>query len=521
MNKLTFLFFSALVFPLTIIAQTWDDAKYKAIEASIVAPTFADAEFDITATGITTASTPNEIQTAINATIDKCSEAGGGKVIIPPGTWKTGAITLKSNVNLVVKAGATLLFAYDPYLYPLVKTRWEGLDIMNYSPCIYAYQAKNVAITGDGIIDGNGTKDTWWKWCGAAKYGYDSNTLQSQANEYAGKNAQYKQVDADGKVLSNRNTLLWMADNNIPTEERIFGLGCGMRPQLVNFYECENVLVDGVIFLRSPFWVIHPVLSKNVTVRRCKIINDGPNGDGCDPESCENVLIEKCIFNTGDDCIAIKSGRNGDGRRTPRPSKNIIIRGCTMEDGHGGVVIGSEISAGVQNVFAEDCRMDSPNLDRVLRIKTNTCRGGVTDGIYMRNVTVGQCREAVLRINLQYEPKEMSKRGFTPVVQNIYMENVTCKKSKYGILLNGLEDTVAINNISLKNCTFNGVTDKPIQKTGKVGTKLKFSKLIINDKLILAKAPYKHYSEWMTWSEMKRVKHPFYLDFTDEAIEPN
>ena len=521
MNKLTFLFFSALVFPLTIIAQTWDDAKYKAIEASIVAPTFADAEFDITATGITTASTPNEIQTAINATIDKCSEAGGGKVIIPPGTWKTGAITLKSNVNLVVKAGATLLFAYDPYLYPLVKTRWEGLDIMNYSPCIYAHQAKNVAITGDGIIDGNGTKDTWWKWCGAAKYGYDSNTLQSQANEYAGKNAQYKQVDADGKVLSNRNTLLWMADNNIPTEERVFGLGCGMRPQLVNFYECENVLVDGVIFLRSPFWVIHPVLSKNVIVRRCKIINDGPNGDGCDPESCENVLIEKCIFNTGDDCIAIKSGRNGDGRRTPRPSKNIIIRGCTMEDGHGGVVIGSEISAGVQNVFAEDCRMDSPNLDRVLRIKTNTCRGGVTDGIYMRNVTVGQCREAVLRINLQYEPKEKSKRGFVPVVQNIYMENVTCKKSKYGILLNGLEDTVAINNISLKNCTFNGVTDKPIQKTGKVGSKLKFSKLIINDKLILAKAPYKHYSEWMTWSEMKRVRHPFYLDFTDEATEPN
>ena len=521
MNKLTFLFFSTLVFPLTIMAQAWDDAKYKAIEASIVAPQFADAEFDITATGITTDATPKEIQTAINNTITKCSEAGGGKVIIPPGTWKTGAITLKSDVNLVVKAGATLLFAYDPFLYPLVKTRWEGLDIMNYSPCIYAYQAKNVAITGDGIIDGNGTKDTWWKWCGAAKYGYDSNTLQSQANEYAGKNAQYKQVDADGKVLSNRNTLLWMADNNIPTEERVFGIGCGMRPQLVNFYECENVLVDGVIFLRSPFWVIHPVLSKNIIVRRCKIINDGPNGDGCDPESCENVLIEKCIFNTGDDCIAIKSGRNGDGRRTPRPSKNIIIRGCTMEDGHGGVVIGSEISAGVQNVFAEDCRMDSPNLDRVLRIKTNTCRGGVTDCIYMRNVTVGQCREAVLRINLQYEPKEKSKRGFTPVVQNIYMENVTCKKSKYGILLNGLEDTVAINNISLKNCTFNGVTDKPIQKTGKVGTKLKFSKLIINDKLILAKAPYKHYSEWMTWSEMKRVRHPFYLDFTDEAIEPN
>lgn len=520
MNKLTFVLISLLVFPLTIFAQTWDEEKYKAIEASIVAPKFADAEFDITTFGVTTASTAKEVQTAINDAITKCSEAGGGKVIVPPGVWNTGAITLKDNVNLVVKAGATLLFAYDPYLYPLVKTRWEGLDIMNYSPCIYAYQAKNVAVSGDGIIDGNGSNDTWWKWCGATKFGYEKGvTLQSQANDYAG-NEKYKQVDKDGNVKSNRNTLLWMADNNIPTEERVFGLGCGMRPQLINFYECENVLVDGVTLLRSPFWVIHPTLCKNVTVRRCKIINDGPNGDGCDPESCENVLIENCIFHTGDDCIAIKSGRNGDGRRTPRPSKNIIIRGCTMEDGHGGVVIGSEISAGVQNVFAEDCRMDSPNLDRVLRIKTNTCRGGVTDGIFMRNVSVGQCREAVLRINLQYEPNEQAQRGFKPFVKNIYMENVTCKKAANGIMLNGLEDTIAISDISIKNCTFSGVSEKPIIKTGKIG-KLKFSKLIINDKLILAKAPYKHYSEWITWSEMKRVKHPFYLDFTDEAKYPN
>ena len=186
MNKLTFWVLSFLVLPLSMMAQTWDDAKYKAIEAKIVAPKFADAEFDITASGVTTASSAKEIQTAINDAITQCSEAGGGKVIIPPGTWNTGAITLKSNVNLVVKAGATLLFAYDPYLYPLVKTRWEGLDIMNYSPCIYAYQAKNVAITGDGIIDGNGSNDTWWKWSGAAKYGYNPQTLQSQSNEYAG-----------------------------------------------------------------------------------------------------------------------------------------------------------------------------------------------------------------------------------------------------------------------------------------------------------------------------------------------
>ena len=257
---------------------------------------------------------------------------------------------------------------------------------------------------------------------------------------YMGKNQQYKQVDDKGNIKTNRNTLLWMSDNGVPTEERVFGPKCGMRPQLINFYQCENILIEGVTLLRSPFWVIHPTLSKNITVRRCKIVNDGPNGDGCDPESCENVLIEDCLFDTGDDCIAIKSGRNADGRRTPAPSRNIIVRGCTMADGHGGVVVGSEISAGVQNVFAENCKMDSPNLDRVLRIKTNTCRGGVTDGIYMRNVTVGQCREAVLRVNLVYEPKEQAKRGFVPTVRNIYMENVTCEKSKYGVLLNGLDE---------------------------------------------------------------------------------
>ena len=235
--------------------------------------------------------------------------------------------------------------------------------------------------------------------------------------------------------------------------------------------------------LRSPFWVIHPVLSQNITVRNCKIINNGPNGDGCDPESCENVLIENTIFHTGDDCIAIKSGRNADGRRKAVPSKNIIIRGCTMEDGHGGVVVGSEISAGVNNVFAENCKMDSPNLDRVLRIKTNTCRGGITEGIYMRNIEVGQCREAVLRINLVYEPKEIAERGHIPTVRNVYMENVTCQKSKYGILLNGLDEEDQIYNINVKNCSFNGVTDEKVRRTGK-SHDIHFDNLLINGEQI-------------------------------------
>lgn len=524
MKKNVALFFTAFLLAmlptLSINAQGWDEAKYRAIEAQIVAPQFPDKVFPITKYGAKTKASAKANQKAINKAIEKCSKAGGGKVIVPAGTWNTGAIRMKSNVNLVVEEGATILFAYDPTLYPMVQTRWEGLDIMNYSPCIYAFQEKNIAVTGKGTIDGNGSKETWWPWCGATKYGYvEGVTTESQKMPYKG-NPKYIQKKADGKVMSSRETLLWMADNGIPVAERTFGPECGMRPQLINFYQCEGILIEDVTLLRSPFWVITPTLSKNITVRGCKIINNGPNGDGCDPESCENVLIENCIFHTGDDCIAIKSGRNADGRRTPVPSRNIIVRGCTMEDGHGGVVIGSEVSAGVQNVFAENCKMDSPNLDRVLRIKTNTCRGGVTDGVYMRNIEVGQCREAVMRINLQYEPNEPAERGHVPTVQNVYMENVTCQKSKYGVLLNGLEESANIKNINIKNCTFNGVTDEPVRRTGQ-STGLNFDNLMINGQLILLDPPYKTYSEWMTMSEIQRYPRPYYLDFTDPKKRPD
>lgn len=518
MKRLINLLF-ALVAVIAINAQGWDDALYKQIESRIVAPTFKDKTYRITKYGASVKASAAKNQKAINAAIAACSKKGGGTVVVPAGTWNTGAILMQSNVNLRLEKDATLLFAYDPDLYPLVKTRWEGLDLMNYSPCVYAYQAENIAISGEGTLDGNGENDTWWQWCGAKKYGFeDGKTPQSQAMPWFGDERFGK--DSLGNVLSNRNTLLQMSDLGVPTEERIFGKGHGMRPQLVNFYECKNILIEDVTMLRSPFWVITPTLSKNITVRRVKVINDGPNGDGCDPESCEDVLIEDCYFKTGDDCIAIKSGRNGDGRRTPVPSQNIIVRGCTMADGHGGVVLGSEISAGVRNVFAENCKMDSPNLDRVLRIKTNTCRGGVTENVYMRNVEVGQCREAVLRINLVYEPKERAKRGFIPTVRNVYMENVTCQKSKYGILLNGLDDYDNIYNINIKNCSFNGVTDEKVRRTGK-SHNINFDNLRINGELVLSQPPFAHYSEWMAWSEIQRVPQPYYLDFTDPKKRPN
>ena len=469
--------------------EDWNEALYREIESRVVAPEFPDRLFPITRYGASLKASAAHNQQSINRAIEACSKAGGGYVVVPRGTWQTGAIRLLSNVNLRIEKDATLLFAFDPALYPLVQTRWEGLDILNYSPCVYAFEAENVAISGGGTLDGNGNRETWWPWCGATKYGYvEGQTEQSQSMPWTVNatsegaatmnNTELASIssavdstlgrDSLGNVLSNRNTLLQMADQGVPVEKRIFGYGHGMRPQLVNFYACKNVLVEDVTMLRSPFWVLHPTLSRNVTVRRCQFINNGPNGDGCDPESCEDVLIEDCLFRTGDDCIAIKSGRNADGRRANRPSRNIIVRRCRMEDGHGGVVIGSEISAGVQNVFAHDCQMDSPNLDRVLRIKTNTCRGGIVEGIYMRDVEVGECREAVLRINLVYEPKERSQRGFYPVVRDVHMNRVNCHKSRYGILLNGLEDRSSIYNVSVMNCHFTGVKEAPIRITGKV-----------------------------------------------------
>ena len=500
-------------------ADNWNDALYKQIESRIVAPTFKAKEYKVTKYGASPKATAEKNQKAINKAIEKCSKAGGGKVVIPAGEYLTGAIRMESNVNLELQKGAKIIFAFQPELYPNVITRWEGLDCINYSPCIYAYKAQNIAITGEGTIDGNGSNDTWWQWCGDKKYGYEDGKTAECQNHIPYKGIAKYEKNAEGKALSNRQALQKMMDDGVATDQRVFGMGRGLRPQLVNFVNCENILIEGVKMVNSPFWVMHPLFSKNITIRRVTVINEGPNGDGCDPESCEDVLIEDCIFHTGDDCIAIKSGRNADGHRTPLPSQNIIVRGCSMEDGHGGVVLGSETSAGVKNVFAENCKMDSPNLDRVLRIKTNSCRGGVTENIYMRNVTVGQCKEAVMRINLNYEPREASPRGFIPVVRNVYMSNVTSQKSRYGVRIDGLEDQSQIYNINITDCDFEGVTDKPIIYSGR-SHDIHFNNLVINGKKVLEQPPFKRYSEWMAWSEMQRVPNPIHLDFNNAQKRP-
>ncbi|WP_455592598.1 glycoside hydrolase family 28 protein [Bacteroides sp.] len=437
--------------------------KCAQIEKQIKKTAFPKQTFNISDFGAK-ANTPDvPCHEAINQAILQCSLSGGGTVLVPKGVYYTGPITLKSNVNFHLEEGATLKFLTDQSLYfPAVITRWEGIDCYNARPLIYAYGESNIAITGKGIIDGQGSKETWWPMCGAAKYGWKEGMI-AQRN-------------------GGRERLLMYGETSTPIYKRIMTPEDGLRPQLINLYSCNTILIEDVTLLNSPFWVIHPLFCENLIVRGVNIFNRGPNGDGCDPESSKNVLIENCTFDTGDDCIAIKSGRNADGRKWNTPSENIIVRNCQMKNGHGGVVIGSEISGGYRNLFVENCRMDSPDLDRVIRIKTSTCRGGVIENVFVRNVTVGQCREAVLRINLQYENREKCQRGFEPLVRNVHLKNITCDKSKLGVLIIGLDDDKHVYNVSVEDSRFNNVTKDGNEIKG--AKDVTFRNLYINEKLV-------------------------------------
>lgn len=452
---------------------------------------------------------------AINRAILYVSRQGGGRVVIPDGTYYTGPITMKSNVNLQLSDKTVLKFLTDPELYfPAVKTRWEGMDCYNTHPLIYAYGESNIAITGNGTIDAQGSPETWWGRRSIERGIIADNQAQSGSVNQTVLQQGIAEPDPTDPTASQQGTAGLTSDvlkqgivgpipatpqqettanrhgsmlaipatqqqettatpqqnprgsrvrlqewneNATPIYKRIFGVEDGMRPQMINFHSCSTVLIEGVTLLNSPFWTIHPLLCENVIIRDVTIVNNGPNGDGCDPESCKNVLIEGCTFNTGDDCIAIKSGRNADGRRWNVPSENIVVRKCHMINGHGGVVIGSEISGGFRNLYVENCKMDSPELDRVIRIKTSTARGGIIENIYVRNVEVGQCREAILRINLNYEPDEPAQRGFVPTVRNVFLDNVRCSKSEYAVWIYGLDNPGNVNNVHINNCTFNGV----------------------------------------------------------------
>jgi unsaturated rhamnogalacturonyl hydrolase len=408
-------------------AKEW--AGLPEILARIKGPSIPDREFSIASFGAV-ADGHTDCTAAIARAIDTAAKADGGRVNIPAGDYFTGPIRLRSRVNLHLEQGATLIFTTDPKAYlPAVRTRFEGMECWNYAPLISAYEQEDIAITGEGLLDGQASDENWWSWKGR-KDGTNNQTVA-------------------------RTRLAKYVAESVPVDERRFGEGDYLRPAFIEPHRCRNVLIEGVRIRRSPMWEVHPLLCTNVIVRGLQIESHGPNNDGCDPESCRDMLIEKTVFDTGDDCIAIKSGRNNDGRRVGIPTENVVIRDCTMKDGHGGVTIGSEISGGCSNVFVENCSMDSTNLDRVIRFKSNAVRGGVVQNVFVRNLKVGNVGDAALQIDFAYE--EGAKGPYKPVVRNVVLESLNVEKVKRVLDVRGFAGA-EISGVRIYNSKFQGIS---------------------------------------------------------------
>ncbi len=353
---------------------------------------------------------------AFRQAIAKASAAGGGTVLVPVGTWLTGPIHLASNINLHVTKGATLLFSqdFDDYLPPVL-TRWEGQEVYGFSPLIYARDCQNVAITGGGTLDGQGA--AWWPW---------KKTQQASATKL------YDLVTA-----------------GVPTEQRVLASVGGLRPSFIQTLGCKNVLIEGVTLTNGPFWTIHPVYSENVIVRRVRVQTTGPNNDGCDPDSSRNVLIEDSFFSTGDDCVVIKSGLNEDGWRVAKPSENIVVRRLHGEAGHGGVVIGSEMSGDVRNVWVTDSEF--VGTDRGLRIKSMRGRGGVIENVFYENVRHQDIGLMVVELTSFYASSTLQPKTSTPpTIRNIHVKDVNARGAKLGIDIVGLAE-LPIRDVSFEN----------------------------------------------------------------------
>lgn len=372
---------------------------------------------------------------AIARAIDKANKMGGGVVVIPKGEWLTGQIHFKSNVALHLNKGAVLLFSDNPADYlPAVHSSWEGMECYNYSPLIYAYQCKNIALTGEGEIKAR--MGVWKKW--------------------------FARPEAHMESLKRLYNWSW---NNIPVKERqMVNDTSHLRPQFIQFNRSENILLEGITITNSPFWTIHLYLSKNVVIRKVNVYAHGHNNDGVDPEMSQNVLIENCTFDQGDDAIAIKSGRNPEGWRLKTPSGNIVIKNCVVKNGHELVAIGSELSGGIENVFVDSCTVaDGAKLDHLLFIKTNERMGGYVKNIYATNLKAGKIDEGILGIetDVLYQWRDLVptyKKVLTPI-KNIFLNNITVSDVKFVSRILGQKE-LPVEHVSLKNIATGKVENK-------------------------------------------------------------
>jgi polygalacturonase len=396
---------------------------------------------------------------AFRQAIDALEKKGGGTVVIPRGTWLTGPITLKSNIRLHAEAGALIVFSSDKSLYPLVETSFEGFNTFRCMSPLNGRNLENISITGDGIFDGGG--DAWR----AVK--------KEKLTE-----SQWKKLVASGGLVS-ENGKIWypseqfragekMAEMNVPrqlkTKDEFMKIKDFLRPVMISFVSCKNVLLDGPTFQNSPAWCIHPLLCENLIVRNTTVKNPwySQNGDGIDVESCKNSLVYNCSFDVGDDAICIKSGKDKEGRDRGVPNENMVVKNCVVYHGHGGVTVGSEMSGGVKNLHVSNCTFLGTDVG--LRFKSNRGRGGVVENIYISKVEMINIPVQAISFNLYYGGKSPgeadeqsdSKAGQTifpvseetPQFKNIFISDVNCKGAFQGIYLQGLPE-MNLSNIHL------------------------------------------------------------------------
>lgn len=392
-------------------------AQVAAILERVVPPQFPAKGIDVTKFGAV-ADGKTDSTKAFAQAIAECARVGGGKVVVPAGKYFTGPIHLRSGVNLHLAEGAEIIFSdkLEDYL-PVVLVRVGGVELYNYSPLIYARDCTNIAVTGKGKLNGNAER--WWEWKRSeTKLGFE------------------------------------MGAKGVPVAQRVFGKPefC-IRPSFLSFVSCTNILLENFTIGSGPNWTIHPIYCQNTTIRGVQVITDGPNNDGIDPDSCRDMLIENCTFDTGDDCVVLKSGYNEDGWRVGRPTENVIMRNCFSKRGHGGLVIGSEMSGGVRNVFMEDCAFEGT--DRAIRIKSRQDRGGVVEKVYARNLKVKNMQREVVILNMDYgadRNKPMASKP--PVFRDMQFENITGDGAPTAILIQGLAES-PIENIRFKNMSIN------------------------------------------------------------------
>lgn len=397
--------------------------------AGIRRPWFPPRFVPVTAFGAVGDGT-TDCTTAFRRAIGHVHAMGGGHVVVPAGTFATGAIHLLSNVDLHLERGSTIAFSTDPTAYlPAVYTRWQGIEFMGYSPLIYAFGQHDVAITGEGTLDGRATTANWLAWKPLGD------------NEFP--------------------TLEASATAGVPVPDRAFSTGYHFRPPFVQPYRCDRVLIDGITVVNTPFWHLNPVLCTNVTVSGVTVNSSGPNSDGCDPECCDGVVITGCSFNAGDDCIALKSGRDADGRRVNVPCQHVVIQRSTFANGHGGVTVGSEMTGGVQHVYARDLTMSSPALQSGHRIKTNSVRGGTVSDIHVRRVTAGTIGGPVLLIDYNYG--EGNTGTFPPTVTGIDLADWTVQSCTAGWDVAGYSTdpvgTVTLTDVAITTMTGRNVAN--------------------------------------------------------------